>query len=256
MKIVAIVQARINSTRLPGKVMFHVSGKPLLEFLIERIKKSKKLNDLIIATGTNSDDDEIETLCKDLNVKCFRGSDNDVLLRYNDAAKFVSADVIVRLTGDNVVIDPNLIDNAITFFLNHDYDYVSTCCPLPRTYPEGYTVEIFSKDTLQKLNDTALKPSDREHVTFSLWMEPNKYNVFRLDLETDLSHYRLTMDYPSDFKVIRSLFEELYPKKPDFTLEDVISWLDKNPQIASKNSEIKPNQGWKPAFNEDKKEGY
>jgi len=255
MKIGAIIQARMESTRLPGKVLLHAAGKPLLFYLINRIKNSDKLDEISIATGKSVENNIIENFCANMKIKCIRGSDNDVLSRYRSSADEMNIDLVVRLTGDNILVDSDLIDKTIQTYLDNKYDYVSTCCPPPRTYPEGYTIEVFSREILTELYKNANKPSDREHVTFSLWMK-KKYKTFRLDLPKDLSKYRLTLDYPEDYKVIKSIIEDLYPRNPDFKMMDVIKWLDEHPKIYSVNSKIKPNQGWLPSFEADKKAGF
>lgn len=256
MIVAGIIQARMDSSRLSGKILLQACGKSFLEHLLERVSQSKKLHKIVVATTINENDNKIQHLCDNLGYECFRGSEDDVLSRYKTTADAINADVVVRLTGDNPCIDPLLIDKTVDKFLNSDYDYVSTCCPMPRTYPEGYTVEVFSSVTLDEVNREAIKPSDREHVTFFIWNQPERYKIHRLDYHKDLSKYRLTLDYPEDYFVIKSVFEGLYQKNLFFTMEEVIEWLDAHSEITKVNSHIKPNQGWLKSFDDDAKMGY
>ena len=254
--IAAIIQARMGSSRLPGKVMRKICDKTLLELMAERISNAKTLERIIVATSTNKKDDVINELCKEKGIECFRGSEEDVLSRYKHAADKIGADVIVRLTSDNVVSDPLVIDRVVTAFIKNDYDFVSNFYPYPRTFPEGFTVEVFSKKILDEGFFETHKPSDREHVTFFMWMQPKKYRIYRVDDEKDLSKYRLTIDYEEDFLVTKALFESLYPKNRFFTMEDAINWLEEHPEIKNINSSIRSNQGWKNAIELDKIKGF
>jgi spore coat polysaccharide biosynthesis protein SpsF len=244
MKVVAIIQARLNSTRLHGKILLEVNGKSMLEILIERVKKAKKINEIIIATTENNDDDIIEDFCEKRKIKCVRGSEEDVLGRYFLAAKLTNATIIVRITSDNPLIDPIIIDQAITIFNENEYDFVSNYVPPPRTYPDGMAVEVFSFQALNEANDKAKKPSEREHVTFFIWKQPEKFFIHRFDYVKNISKYRFTLDYPEDYEVIKPIIAELYSKNPDFKLEDIINWIDKRPQIKKLNMNIKSNTGW------------
>jgi spore coat polysaccharide biosynthesis protein SpsF len=249
----AIIQARMSSTRLPGKIMMPILDKPVLKYLVDRVKKSSKLDEIIIATSINKNDDIIEKFCKTQKIKCFRGSEEDVLLRYFEAAKKFSLDVIVRLTSDTPLLDPKIIDKVILKYNENKYDFVSNCFPLPRTYPDGYNVEVFSMNLLKRANIEAKKPSDREHVTTFITMQPSKFKKYRVDSEKNLSKYRLNLDYQEDFELIKSVLEKL-DKNTD--LEDIIDWLDKHPEILKLNSHIKPYQHLLKSFEQDRKLGY
>lgn len=254
--IAAIIQARIGSSRLPGKIMLNVCGKPLLEHLIHRIKNSKKLDKIIIATTTNKEDNEVVDFCSSRNIAFFRGSQNDVLSRYYETAKFFSVDTIVRLTADTPLLDSQTIDKTIQVYEENNFDFVSNSSPLPRTYPDGFNVEIFSFEVLEKIHKDAINPSDREHVTTYITMQPKKFNVYRVDYFKDLSKYRFNLDYKEDYQLIKCIFEEFYESKPDFLLEDVINWLDKHPEILKLNSDTKPYQNILKSFENDSKMGY
>ena len=249
----AIIQARMGSTRLPGKIMLPVLDKPILEHLINRVKKSSNIDEIIVATSINKNDDVIEKFCKSHQIKCFRGSEKDVLLRYFEAAKKFSIDIIVRLTSDTPLLDPKIIDKVIVKYNESKYDYVSNFFPLPRTYPDGYNVEIFSIELLEQANIEAKKPSDREHVTTFITMQPKKFKKDRVDSEKDLSKYRLNLDYKEDFELIKSVLEKFDEKA---NLDDIINWLDKHPEILKLNSHIKPYENLLKSFEQDKKLGY
>lgn len=252
--IAAIIQARISSTRLPGKIMMETCGKTMLEHMILRIKQSKKLDEIIVATSINKLDDIIEEWCKKNNIKCFRGPENDVLKRYKLAKDFFNVDIVVRIGADSPLMDPKIIDDVVELFESNNYDYVTNLFPVSgRTFPDGVNVEVFSSETLDEVDKNAKKPSDREHVTFYLWMQPERFKIFRYDYPEDLSKFRFNLDYIEDYCLIRSIFESLYPKNNFFTLEDTISWLKQNPKILEFNNMIESNLGWQKSFDEDAK---
>jgi spore coat polysaccharide biosynthesis protein SpsF len=253
---IAIIQARMGSTRLPGKIMFQACGDSLFSLMLKRIKNSKKLDKIIVATTTNRNDDVIVNFCKSKNIDYFRGSENDVLSRYFDTARKFSADVIVRLTSDTPLLDAGTIDAVISKYEHNEYDYVSNQFPFPRTYPDGYNVEVFSFDLLKKINQQAEKPSDREHVTTFITMQPELFKLFRVDYSKDISKYRFNLDYDVDYQLIKNVYEELYFKNPNFTLDDVISWLEKNPSMFKLNADVKPYQNILKSFEKDLKQNF
>ena len=254
--IVGIIQARMSSTRLPGKVMLKVGNVPLLQHMIERVSQSEKLDKIIVATTTNQVDDIIENLCKKMDIGCFRGSEDDVLLRYKNAAESIQAKTVVRLCGDCPLIDSEIIDHVIDTYLKENYDYVSNLFPSPRTYPDGTSVEIFSSELLNKTERNAKKPSEREHVTFYMWMQPEKFKIHRIDLEKDLSQFRFNLDYKEDYDLIKQVFQKFLPKNKFFKIGDVVSWLESNSEIFRINSHIISQQGWKKSFEKDRERGF
>jgi spore coat polysaccharide biosynthesis protein SpsF len=254
--ISAIIQARMSSTRLPEKIMLKVCDKTVLEHIILRIQKSKKIDKILIATTTNKTDDVIENFCKEKQIECFRGSEDDVLSRYKFANDYLNSDIVVRICSDCPLLDSNIIDDVINTFQNGNYDYVNNLMPLPRTYPDGLLVEVFSSKVLNEAYVEAKKPSDREHVTLFMWNRPKRYNIFRLDYKEDFSKYRFNLDYPEDFTVIKAIYESLYPDNPDFVMSDVITWLNNHPEIMKINSHIESNQGWESAFKKDRELGF
>ena len=254
--IVGIIQARMGSTRLPGKIMRDVCGKPMLEMMIERVRRSKTLEKIVIATSTNKEDDIIVEFCNKMNVDFYRGSENDLIARYKGASDMFGVDVVVRLTSDTPIMDSYVIDKVVDVYVKNDYDFVSNCYPMPRTYPDGMNVEVFSAKILDEAFKESKKPSEREHVTFFMWMNTERYKIFRVDYDRDVSMYRFNLDYPEDYTVLKSIFEGLYPKNPMFTMEDAIKWLDENPDVFKINSHIKPGSGFYRSLDSDKKAGF
>jgi spore coat polysaccharide biosynthesis protein SpsF len=238
MKTVIIVQARMTSTRLPGKVMKTVLGKPLLEYLIERLRRVKLANKIVIATTMNDIDLPIVELCAYLNIACFRGSEDDVLARYHGAAIAHNADVIVRVTSDCPVIDPKVIDNIIKFYLAHqsEYDYVSN--RIKRTYPRGMDSEIFSLKVLNETFCEATEPSDREHVTPFIYRHPKRYRLANVSANKNQSHHRWTVDTHEDFLLVSKIIEMLYPVKPEFNLEDILHFFEMHPEFFQINAHV------------------
>lgn len=253
----AIVQARMNSTRLPGKVLLDINGRPMLSYMLERVASAKCVDRIVVATSNKPQDDAIYDFCKEEAVSCYRGSLEDVLDRYYHAATKFKCEIIVRLTADCPLIDPNIIDSLIDAYNSGCYDYVAnTAPPDDTTYPDGMDVEVFSYKALKRAWEEAKKPSDREHVTFYFWKNTGLFSTFRKDLAKNWGEYRLTVDYPEDFELVCSLIAHFYKNNPKFTMEDVIAFLDANPDIRLINSHIDPNQGWKPAFEKDKMKGF
>lgn len=238
MKTVIIVQARMTSTRLPGKVLKQVLGKPLLEYQIERLQRVKLANEIVIATTTNETDEPIVELCNRLAVAYFRGSEDDVLSRYYGAATAHKADLVVRVTSDCPLIDPQVIDTVIDYCLQNQshYDYVSNS--LERTYPRGMDTEVFSFSTLQQAFGEATAQPDREHVTPFIYRQPARYRLGHVIYSEDCSHHRWTVDTPEDFELIQKIIEEIYPSEPCFTLENCLRLLQQHPDWYCINSHI------------------
>ncbi|MDB2613801.1 glycosyltransferase family protein [Chlamydiales bacterium] len=238
-RIALIVQARMGSTRLPGKVLREVLGKPLLVFLMERLKRVQLADDLIIATTTLKEDDQIEKVVKDFGVKLFRGSSDNVLERYYEAAKEVKAEIVIRITADCPLIDPSIIERGVHLFLKNQQkvDYLSNC--RERTYPRGMDVEIFTLKTLEEAYNKHVTVYDEEHVTPYIYHHPEKYRLDDMKYLKDYHHYRLTCDTLQDFTLIETLIKMLYPVNPKFTLEDIIQILEKHPDWVQINTHVK-----------------
>jgi len=237
-KVAAIIQARMGSTRLPGKVLKKVLGKTLLEYQIERVKRAKTIDEIIIATTTKESDDPIVQLCQQLSIPYYRGSEEDVLSRYYEAATKFNVDVVVRLTSDCPIIDPNVIDKVVEHYLeNKDrYDYVSNT--LTRTYPRGLDTEVMSYEVLKRAHEEAKELVYREHVTAYIYHHPDQFRLCNVSNEKDESKHRWTVDTEEDFLLIKNILETLYPINPLFTLEDVIQILRDKPKWIEINAHV------------------
>ena len=246
----AIIQARMSSTRLPGKVLREINGKPMLIYMLERVAAAKKLDKVVLATTIDPSDDPIVELCAEHKILCYRGSLEDVLDRYYQAAKEVGADTVVRLTADCPLIDPKMIDCMIDIYKDGQYDYVANTTPPKWTVPEGMDVEIFSFENLERIWRETTEASDREHVTFYMWQNPQIFSVFRYDLDRDLSKYRLTVDYPEDLKLVNAIVSELHSKSPLFSMEEIVEFLNNHPEVYEINANIKFYNRWRSAYDE------
>ncbi|MBF0362577.1 MAG: glycosyltransferase family protein [Oligoflexia bacterium] len=242
----ALIQARMTSARFHGKVLKKILERPMLELMVERVRKSQMIDDVIVITSTDLSDDPIELFCLEKNICYFRGDLNDVLNRYYQAAKKFKVKNIVRLTGDCPLIDPWLIDETVKFFIENKLDFAGNSTPPESTVPDGMDVEIFSFESLQRASKEAYTTSDREHVTFYFWKNPDKFRVGIYKLENNLSHYRLSVDYPEDFELVTKIFEFFNNNNNNIpaTLEKIIKFLEDNPGYAQINSHIKTNCGW------------
>ncbi len=222
---------------------------PALSFMLRRIMKSKRVDRFVVATTTLSEDDAIVELCDAYPVSVFRGHPSDVLDRYYHAAQESNAATIVRLTGDCPLHDPLVIDDLVAAYLDQALDYAANA--ITPTYPDGLDVEAFSMDVLTWLNARAVLSSDREHVTPFLHRNAGGWRVANIAYSEDRSSVRLTLDEPDDLIMIRRVAQALYPGNPDFSLEDMLSYLDVHPEILRINSEIMRNEGYQRSLERD-----
>lgn len=236
MKTIIIVQARMTSTRLPGKVLLPLAGEHMLVRLLERLRRVQRADGIVIATTTNASDDPIAALCAQQGVPCHRGSELDVLSRYADAARLHAADVVVRITSDCPLIDPALIDQLIAVYEEGDSDYVSNM--LPPTWPYGMAVEVFSATALAQAHAEATQDAEREHVTPFIYWHPQRYRLRNVASPVALSHHRWTVDTPEDYELVRRLFDHLLPTNPHFTQADVLALLDAHPDWIAINQHV------------------
>ena len=242
----AIIQARMGSTRLPGKVLREVCGKPLILHQIERVRDSKSLDKVIVATSNAPENDAIERFCRKHDVAIFRGSEDDVLDRFYKCAKKERLDTIVRLTADCPLTDPLVIDEAVTLYKNGRYDYVAnTVPPESSTYPDGSDVEVFSIEALERANRECDNPHYREHVTFFFWKYDNGFKTAQLQRDEDLSEIRFTVDYPEDLEVIEAILKKIKGKDIYGHVNEIAGVLKENPGIRDRNSKYKFGMGWK-----------
>lgn len=238
--IVAIIQARMGSTRLPGKVMLKVMGRSMLSFMIERLRFCKSIDKIVIATTTSEQDWPIVQYCIENNISYYQGSENDVLDRFYQTAKEYNAENIIRLTGDCPLIDPEVIDELVARFIKEgDLDHMNTGA----TYPEGVDAEVVSFSALEDAWKNATLSTEREHVTAHIWANPDKFKTKPMQYTRDLSKYRYTVDEPSDFEVVKSIFLALYEENEIFLTETIIEYLDSHPEVFQLNQGIIRNEG-------------
>lgn len=239
MKIVAIVQARMGSSRLPNKVMLPISGKPMIEVLLHRLSQAKSIHQIVLATSKNEENTLLVNHVSSLGYTCYQGDEEDVLSRYHDAAQSVNADIVIRITGDCPLVDSELIEQMITDFKETPCDYLSNI--EPPTFPDGLDVEIFNYSALETANQQANTTFDREHVTPYIRNKPSfKRRNFRND--TDLSGLRWTVDEPEDIKVIRNIFSH-YAPRIDFSRFETQALYTSKPEIFLSNQSINRNEG-------------
>ena len=243
LNIIAIIQARMGSSRLPGKVLLEIEGNKLLELIVKRVSSSKYISKIIVATTLLSEDDELEKYAKN-NLKCdiYRGSSNNVLNRFYEAAKLNNADLIVRITADDPLKDPYIIDQAIEIMLsNNKLDYCSNT--IEPTYPEGLDIEVFKFTALKIANFEANLKSECEHVTPFIWKNPKRFNIQNFKFERNLSSWRWTVDKQEDLEFFRCIFNE-FKNKPLVNYREVIKFLETNPEIMKINSGTIRNEGY------------
>lgn len=239
--IVGIIQARTSSSRLPGKVLKPILGQPMLARQLERLKRAARMDALVVATSDLPEDDAIERLCRDVATPCFRGSLDDVLDRIYGAARHHNATVVVRLTADCPLTDPEVIDDLIAFFEAGDYDYASNT--IEPTWPDGLDAEVMRFTALETAWREATAGSDREHVTPFLYNHPTRFNLGSFKNPTDLSGLRWTVDEPEDFELVTKIYQALYRKRPAFGTADILGYLGAHPELSALNSGIGRNEG-------------
>jgi spore coat polysaccharide biosynthesis protein SpsF len=246
-RTVAIVQARADSTRFPGKVLEPILGSPMLLRQLERVARARTLDRIAVATTSRGVDDPVAEMTADAGFVVVRGSTDDVLDRYRLAAEQTGADVVVRLTGDCPLIDPALVDEAVQAWRDHEEaDFVSNA--LSGTYPDGMDTEVFPRPLLERACREARLPSEREHVTFYFW-KSGRFRVQSLVAPEPLGRLRLTVDYPEDLAWVRRIYEELFPRNPGFSLADIVRVL---PSLGEPpNAGIERNLGWQAALARD-----
>jgi spore coat polysaccharide biosynthesis protein SpsF len=269
LKIIAIIQARMTSSRLPGKVLLDIAGQPMLVHVVERTRRAQLVDQVMVATTIDSTDDPIHTLCLERGYPVYRGSLYDVLDRYYQAAQAFQADVIVRITADCPLIDPGVVDQTICKFLGISncrfedaglysnelgikalvpdsqlavpYDFAANRLPPPwgRTYPVGLDTEICTFQALELAWQEAQLPYQREHVMPFFYDQPERFRILHVNYETDYSKLRWTVDTPEDLELVRNIFSR-FPAGQRFNWLDVISLVAREPQLAVINQSIQP----------------
>jgi spore coat polysaccharide biosynthesis protein SpsF len=237
LNVLIIIQARTGSKRLPNKVLLKIKDKPILQHIINSLKYCKKVDQIIVATSTLKTDDEIEKLCFKMNVECFRGNSSNVLKRYHDCSKKFHGEIIVRVTADNPLIDPTIIDKGISLLTERKMDYVSNM--IHQSFPIGYLVEVFTFTTLKRMFNEHTDNQSKEHVTFQLRKHPKGFKIgeFFAPKNKQRPNWRLTVDYLSDLKLIKKIYYKLYNPNSFIKYNDVFDFLEKNPKLLEINKD-------------------
>lgn len=237
--VTAIVQARMSSTRLPGKVLRELSGAPMLERQLERVQRATLLSNVVVATSTDISDDPIASLCEELGVDCYRGDLSNVLGRFVGAIDAFPTDVVVRITADCPLISPQAIDSVIGAFLEADCDYLSNT--LEPTFPDGVDIEVMSKQALREVSAISTDPLEREHVTLGIYRRPDHFSVRNYRGEQDLSDLRWTVDSQEDLEFVGWVFDSLFANNPHFEMADVLELLARHPEYNRTTLDAKRN---------------
>lgn len=246
--ISAIIQARMSSTRLPGKVLLPLGGTTVLGMTVRQVKKAKKIGNVILATSVEKEDDAVARYGKELGIPVFRGSLSDVLDRYYQAAKQNGAEHICRITADCPLIDPEVIDLVAAEYEKGDCDYISNG-RVPSTYPDGMDTEIFSFSALERAWKEARLPSEREHVTPYIWNHTERFRVREAKNPEDLSMVRLTVDEPEDYEMIK----EIVAHVPELSLHAILVYLREHPEVAAQTAKFVRNEGYLKSLTQDEK---
>jgi spore coat polysaccharide biosynthesis protein SpsF len=237
MRTVAIIQARVGSTRLPGKVLLDLCGKTVLGRVVERTSRMTRIKDLVVATSNLETDDAVEDECRRLGVACFRGSEDDVLDRFRGAAQALGAEQCVRITADCPLIDPQVSDDIVAQFEAADppVDYASN--KIPQSFPRGLDTEVFTREALERSAKWAKKPYHRTHVTAYMYQTPELFTVLSVVSDVDRADWRWTIDTPEDLAFVRSVYER-FERRSDFTWLDVVKLIENEPSLADLNRHV------------------
>jgi len=247
--IIALLQARVSSSRLPGKVLMPILGRPMLALQLERLLRCKAFDRLVVATSDRGEDDRLASLCEEMEVEVFRGSLGDVLDRFYQAAVPHAPEHIVRLTGDCPLADPQLIDRIVAHHLKSGADYTTNA--MEPTFPDGLDVEVVRFCCLEEAWRVAELPSEREHVTPYVNRRPERFHIEHFKEVPNRSHLRWTVDEAADFEFVRQVYKTLYPVNPSFTTDDILTLLDTRPRLAEINSGVQRNEGAVKSFEAD-----
>jgi spore coat polysaccharide biosynthesis protein SpsF len=239
-KIVGVIQARMGSSRLHGKVLLPAAGRPLLERMVERVRAASTLDDTVVATTGLAADHSIRALCEELDVTCIAGEEHDLIARHLQAARVTGADAVVKIPSDCPLVDPGVIDAVVGFYRVHHPRYVFVSNLQPPSWPDGNDVEVMRVGALEEADAEAGLPFQREHTTPFIWDQPERFSAANVVSPSgpDLSAtHRLTLDYPEDYEVIRTVFEALYRKdRPIFSVTEIVEYLDDHPEIRALNA--------------------
>ena len=234
----AIVQARMTSARLPGKVLMDIGGRPALTHIVDRLSRVPHIDGIVIATSKRREDDAIADAAKVMGVTCFRGSEQDVLSRYAGAAALVGANTVIRVTGDCPLLDPDVVTRVLSAYGENHVDFVSNT--LLRTYPIGLDVAIFSREALNVAHEVATNEDERDPVTLYIYRHPERFSQMNVAAPPELTdpELRLTLDTPEDLAFLREVFSQLYTDNPNFGLTDVLALLSDLPHLREINRDV------------------
>ncbi len=246
--VIAIVQARMSSRRLKGKVLEDICGRPMLARIVERLSHSTLIDQIVVATSRDSSDEPIARWCAKEGVAIYRGELDDVLDRYYNASLTFGARTIVRITADCPLIDPEIVDTVVERFMDGMYD----CAGTDSSYPDGLDTEVFTMLTLRRAWQHACWSSEREHVTPYIWKHPDRFRLLRISAPRRLGYLRWTVDEPRDLELVRKIYSSLEGKKKIFLMEDVLRLLEQRPELLKINSGIRRNEGYYRSLKEDR----
>ncbi len=246
--ITAIIQARMSSTRFPGKMLLPLAGKSIIENTVARVLSAKKISKIIVATSDSLSDDPLADVCVKNGIEVFRGSLDDVLDRYYQTAKKYGAQQVARITGDCPIIDPSVIDLVAEAYEKERCDYISTG-RIVSTFPDGMDTEIFSFASLEVAWKEARLPSEREHVTPYIWNHPELFKLAEIKNDRNLGQVRLTIDEPQDYEVLKKITTDVSP----LSMLAIVAYLEKHPEVAAINGSIVRDAGYAKSLEEDKK---
>lgn len=238
-RVVASIEARMGSSRLPGKVLKDINQQPALGRLVDRLQQCRSLDDLVVATSAAPGDDVLETWCSEHNVSCFRGSEDDVLNRVVEAHRLMNSDIVVEVTGDCPMTDPEVIDMGVETFLAHDVDVVTNCGPL-LTWPKGQYVQVFPFSLLEEVDRTIRDEAVHEHVSLYFYEHPERYRIIELIAPRRWEHpnWRFQLDYPEDLEFQNQVYRRLEPLHgPYFGNEEIVALLLREPELLDINIE-------------------
>lgn len=252
MDYLALIQARCGATRLPNKILLDLEGKTVLERVVERVKKSKRISEIMVVTTINVEDIAVVQLCSNKAIRIFCGSSDDVLDRFYQAAKLLRPKNIIRITADCPMMDPEIIDLVIDSHEKSGADYTSNT--IKELFPDGEDVEVFTYSALETAWQKAALPSEREHVTPYLKKESSLFKLESVESETNYSTYRWTLDEPRDYEFIKRIYKDLYPLDPLFGIKMILKHLHQNPTLKNINHQIVRNEGLLKSLADDKKQ--
>ncbi|MBI5625570.1 MAG: glycosyltransferase family protein [Elusimicrobia bacterium] len=251
MDVLAIIQARLGSTRLPRKVLLPLEDKAVLEHVAERVGRSRKVSGVLIATTVAAADAELAAFCSAKGLRCFRGSERDVLDRFRQAAASLRPAHVVRVTADCPLIDPDVLDLVVSRHLESKADYTANV--LEETFPDGLDAEAFTMPALERAWREAKLPSEREHVTTYVRGHPELFRLAGVTHEPDLSRHRWTLDRPEDYEFLKAVYKALYKPGQAFGLKEVLTFLEAHPELETINSGIRRNEGLLKSLEEDRR---